>query len=162
MARNDGCGRVKPFASQRIPRALDVLGRERLAVVPLHTLVQLEGELGFALVPLPALGQIGHDGVEAVEGLLLVEKHQVVEHGHERLHRGNGRLFMDGAARRVVAMVDAQRAALLLGQGGRNAQNRNENPGDARGEHCTHDCPPIGPPRNGLEVHSSRQPHLIE
>src|SRR5262249_5324235 len=38
------------------------------------------------------------------------------EHAHERLHGGDGGLFMDRRAGEVVAVVDAQRAARLLGE----------------------------------------------
>ena len=51
-----------------------------------------------------------------LSGLLLVEQDEVVEHGHEGLHRGDGRFLVDRGAGQVVAMVDAQRAALLLRQ----------------------------------------------
>ena len=107
---------VLVLAGQLVPGALHVLGRERLAVVPLDALAQLEGQLGLARVPGPALGEVGHDGLGRVQRLLLIEHHQVVEDAHERLHRRDGGLLVDRGAGQVVAMVDAQRAALLLRQ----------------------------------------------
>ena len=104
------------------------LARERLAVMPFDALAQLEGQLGLAVVPGPALRQVGHDGLGRVERLVLVVDDEVVEDAHEGLHRGDGGFLVDRAAGQVVAMVDAQRAALLLRQGGTSCQ--------ADGKHC--------------------------
>ena len=114
------------LAEQRMPGALHVLGRERLAVVPLHALAQFERELGLAVVPRPARSQVGHDRLQAVQRLVLVEQHKVVEHGHERLNDRDRQLLVHGRARRIVAMIDAQRAALLLRRRGfrRRQQHR--------------------------------------
>ena len=102
------------LAQERVPCALHVLGRERFAVVPLHALAQLESQLGLAVVPCPARSQVGHDCLQAVQRLVLVEQHQIVEYGHERLNDRDGRLLMHGRAGWIVAMIDAERAALLL------------------------------------------------
>ena len=105
---------VGVLAGQLVPGALHVLGGERLAVVPFDARVQLEGELGLGRIPRPAVGQIRHDGFGRIERLGLVEDDEIVEDAHEGLHRVDGRFLMDRGARRLVAMVDAQRAALLL------------------------------------------------
>jgi hypothetical protein len=107
------------LAGQRMPRALHVLGRERLAVMPLDALPQFEGQFGVACVPGPALPQLGHDALEAVEWLGLIEQHEIVEHRHERLRDGDGGLLVQRSAWRVVAMVDPERTALFLGIGSR-------------------------------------------
>src|SRR6516164_7281409 len=65
---------------QQIPGALDVLRRERLAVVPFDAMPQRQGQLGSFLVPRPARRQIGHDRLEAVLLDMLVEHNEVVEH----------------------------------------------------------------------------------
>jgi len=49
------------LAADQVPSALNVLGRERLAVVPLDALLR-----GPLLVPRPASREIGHDRSEAV------------------------------------------------------------------------------------------------
>ena len=97
-----------------MPGALHVLGGEGLAVVPLDAFSQLEGQLGLARVPRPALAELRHDGGEAVQRLGLVEQHEIVEHRHEGLGDRDGGLLVQRGARRVVAMVDPERAALLL------------------------------------------------
>ena len=48
----------------QVEGALDVLGRERLAIVPLDALGELEGHTRLGCVPGPAESEIRHDGVE--------------------------------------------------------------------------------------------------
>ena len=100
-----------------------VLGRERLAVVPCHTLAQLEGELGAARVPSPAFRQIGDDRLRAVAGFHRIEQHEIVEHRHGRHDRRDRRFLVDRQARGIGADVAAQRAAGFLGEGRRRAQH---------------------------------------
>ena len=62
---------VLGFAEQQVEGAADVLGGERLAVMPFHALAQLERDPFSVLAPAPALGQIRNDRVQAVaRGLL--------------------------------------------------------------------------------------------
>jgi len=57
---------------------LDILGRERLAIVPSNTLAQWQGQVGPVLVPRPAGREIGHDRGEAVLLHVLIEHDQIV------------------------------------------------------------------------------------
>ena len=107
------------LAGQQVEGADDVLGREGLAVVPLHAALQLEGEILVVGAPAPRLGEVGDDGLRAVLRLALVVEHQVVEQRHEGDDRGVGRLLVDRGAGRIVAMIHFQHAAALLGE--RNA-----------------------------------------
>jgi hypothetical protein len=101
-----------------VPGALHVCRRERLAVVPLHPLAKLEGELGAARIPRPALGQVRHDRVDAWARRVLLEQHEVVEDGHEGHDGRNRQLLMDRCTRRVRADEEAKRAARFLRRGG--------------------------------------------
>src|SRR5262247_2934404 len=66
-------------AVETMPGARNVLGRERLAVVPGDARPEREAELGARGVPGPAFGQLGDDAIEGVARLVRVETHQVVE-----------------------------------------------------------------------------------
>ncbi len=143
-----GLARVAPqpqrlggLAGQHVEGADDVPGREGLAVMPLHALLQLEGEVLVVGAPAPGPGEVGDDVLDAVLRLALVVEHQVVEQRHEGHHRRVGRLLVDRGARRVVAMVHAERAAALLchraacvkctrtqNQGGREASQQGHRP----------------------------------
>src|SRR5262249_40022929 len=104
-------------------------GGEGLAVVPLHVLPEEEDELPVAVLPGPALGELGDDGVHAMGGLERVEEHEVAEARHGRPHRGDGRALMDGEALgQVLAQAEGERAARAgrLAQSGRG-QTRGEN-----------------------------------
>src|SRR6266478_4048134 len=103
------------LALQQVPGALDILGGQRLAVVPLDALVQLEGQPGAVLVPRPALGQFGHDRLHAVLLHVLVVQNEVVKHPHHRAQRKDGGFFVDRHAGRAVDRVGLQYAALFLG-----------------------------------------------
>src|SRR5271166_2136863 len=65
-------------AGEEIPGAFDVLGGERLAVVPFDALTQREGQLGPLFVPGPAGGKVRDDRPQAVLRHVLIEYHQVV------------------------------------------------------------------------------------
>lgn len=49
------------FLQQKVPCALDVLRRERPAVMPLHPLAQRKGQFGSVLAPGPASCQVRDD-----------------------------------------------------------------------------------------------------
>jgi hypothetical protein len=117
-----GAQLVLALAGQEVEGADHVLGRERLAVMPLHALLELEGQ-GLAVgAPRPRLGELGHDRLRAVLCLRLIVDDQVVEHPHHRDDRRVGRRFMDRQGRRVVAVVHLQDASALLSE--RNAGRR--------------------------------------
>jgi hypothetical protein len=114
-----GLARIDPqlgaaLSLQQIPGAFDVGGGEWLAVVPFDLVPQFEGQVLAVIAPRPALGQIGDDRAEAVLRHVLVEHDQIVEDGHDRHHRRDRHLLEDRHARRAVAMIEPQNAALLL------------------------------------------------
>src|SRR5262249_37760383 len=108
---------AQPFlglAEEKVEGAADVLRREWLAVVPFDPLAQLERDALAVIAPAPAFSEIRHDGVEAVAGLVLIKQNEIVEHRHERIDRRDGSFLVDRPGRRVVAMVEFERSALLL------------------------------------------------
>ena len=114
-------------AQQQVEGAGDVLGAERLAVVPAHALAHGEGQPGVAVLPLPLRGQVGHDRLEAVLRRVLIEHHEVVVERHERHGDGHRRLLVDRGAGRRVHVLDAEHAAgFLRGRGTAEAQRRRE------------------------------------
>ena len=70
------------LAEQQVPGAFHIGGGERLAVVPLDALAQLEGELGAVFVPAPAFSQVRNDGVETVLRHVMPVHDEVVEDAH--------------------------------------------------------------------------------
>src|SRR3989441_12957779 len=95
------CAKRWPDASGPITRFwLDVLGRERLAVVPLHVGPEQEDQLAIALLPRPSVGELPDDRVDAVGRLHWIEEHQIVEARHGRPHRGDRRALVDREALR--------------------------------------------------------------
>ena len=113
------------LADQHPPGALHVLGGKRLAVVPLHALAQLEGQFGVGCVPRPAFGEIGDHGLEALMRLGGIEHDEIVEHGRKRHHRSDGRFFQQRCRRRIVVVIEPERAALFL-RGGRACRAQRE------------------------------------
>ena len=111
---------IRRRAGQQVPGAFHVGRGEGLAVVPFDAAAQREGQCFAVLAPLPALGEVGHDAVEAVLPLVLVEHDEVVEHPHHRQHHGDRAFFVDRHAGGAVAVGDAQDTALLLRPGGAN------------------------------------------
>ena len=101
-------------AQQQVEGAGDVLGAERLAVVPLHALAQGEHQLPVVVLPLPLGGEVGHDRLEAVLRRVLVEHHEVVVERHERHGDGHRRLLVDRGAGRRVHVLDPEHAAGFL------------------------------------------------
>src|SRR5215813_1592428 len=53
------------LTGQQIPGAFDVIGSERLAVVPFDPLTQRESQLHAVLIPRPTRGQVRHDRLQA-------------------------------------------------------------------------------------------------
>ena len=125
-----GAQLFRRFLHQQIVRALDVPRRERLAVMPLDALTQLEGQPGAVLAPGPLGCQIRNDRLKA--GLLhaLVEQHQIVEHPHHRPHRKGGRLLQDGHGGRAVWGVDLEDPSRLLRQDGAAGGHAGQEPKD--------------------------------
>ena len=94
-------------------REFDVLRRERLAVVPLHPLAQVESIGAVCLVIVPALGEGGNDLIIAVVRGQAVEEQQVDL--AVLVHRGIDARVVSGAVdergRRVGRRVSAAPAA---------------------------------------------------
>ena len=86
---------VRQLALQQIDGAFHVIGGERLAVMPFHAGMQLEGQGFAAIAPGPAIRQFRPDRVRAVLGDVLIEDHQIVENAHERHVVGERRFLMD-------------------------------------------------------------------
>src|SRR4029077_19022572 len=72
-------GRGLRRLANQIERVLDVLGAERLPVVPSHVASQEEDQFAVILLPLPSLGELADDGVRAMRGLQRIEQHEVAE-----------------------------------------------------------------------------------
>src|SRR4051812_24717349 len=66
-------------SEQHVPRAFNILRRERLAIVPFDTVAYPKRQLRPALVPRPFAGQIRHDGLNVVLWHMLVVHDEVVE-----------------------------------------------------------------------------------
>src|SRR5437867_11553458 len=96
---SDGAWPVRGF-SEEVERVLDVLGRERLDVVPLHVAPEQEDRLAIALLPRPSFGKLPDDRVDAVGRLHWIEEHQIVEARHGRPRRGDRRALVDREALR--------------------------------------------------------------
>ena len=96
------------------------------------------------VVPRPARRQVGHDRVDALVRLRWIEHHEVVEDRHERAVDRHRRLLEDRGARRVVAVIDAQRAALLLRGGGAGGAGQCKQRERRRSQASRHDIPPGG------------------
>jgi hypothetical protein len=105
------------LAVEPVPSALHVLGGERLAVVPRNPLAQLESQLCPALIPHPALGELGNDRIDAADGLHGIEHDKPVEDGPGGHHRGKAYFLQDRQAGGIGADVDIQRSAVLLSRG---------------------------------------------
>src|SRR5712671_1561874 len=104
------------LAGQKVPGALDVLGREGLAVVPFDALARREPQLGALLVPRPAGGQIRDDRLQAGLWHVLLVHDEVVENTHHRPLRRACRFFEDRHARRAVEVRESEDAPLPLGE----------------------------------------------
>ena len=95
---------------------LDVPGRERLAVVPLHVPPQEEHQVPVAVLPGPLLGQLAHDGVGRLRRLGGIEVDQVVEARRGGPHRGDrGRLEDRQALGQLLPLHHGQDPAVLGG-----------------------------------------------
>src|SRR5207245_5365590 len=66
---------------QEVECVLDVLGAERLAVVPPHVASEEEDQLAIVLLPRPALGELADDGVHAVCGFSGSKSTRLLKHG---------------------------------------------------------------------------------
>ena len=112
------------LADQHVPGALHVLGGKRLAVMPFHAFVQFKCQFCVGRVPRPARREIGHHGFgSSAVRLRRIEHDQIIEDRHERRIDRDRRLLEDRSARRVVAVIEAQRAALFLRRGGAGGES---------------------------------------
>src|SRR4051812_22833646 len=84
--------------------------------MPLDALAQSKGQGLPVFAPLPGSGKFRPDRLNAVPGHMLVEQHEVVEHGHEGDDDGRRPLLLDRWARRRVDVRNGDRAAALLCQ----------------------------------------------
>ena len=119
-----------PFVHPQIVGAYDVLGGERLAVMPLDALTQLEGEPHAVLAPRPRGREIRDDRLEADLFNALVEQRQIIEHPHHRPDGEDGGFLQDGHGGRAVRQVDPERAAGLLRQDGAAGSHADQKPKD--------------------------------
>src|SRR5262245_51636368 len=85
--------------------AFDVLGGERLAIVPGDALAQWKSQLGSILVPRPTGGEIRHHRLQRVLRHILLEDDEVVEYAHHRPLGEDRRFLVDRHARRAVETV---------------------------------------------------------
>src|SRR5690349_9637552 len=69
-------------AEQQVPGALNVLGSEGSAVMPLHTFAQPESQLTTVLVPRPVRREVRHDGLQTVLRLVLLVNDKIVGYSH--------------------------------------------------------------------------------
>jgi hypothetical protein len=98
--------------AQHVEGERDVLGGERLAVVPLHVLAEEEHEVPVVVLPRPPLGEIPDDGVHALRRLRGIEEDEVVEARQRRkAGRGRGGLVHGEALGRILALHDVEDAA---------------------------------------------------
>jgi hypothetical protein len=105
---------LRRLAEQQVPGAFDVIGRERMAVVPFDALAQPERQLAAVLVPRPVGRQIRDDRLQAVLCHILLIHDEVVEDAHHRPVDRARRLLVHRHARRAVEMGHPQDAALFL------------------------------------------------
>src|SRR6516162_9083688 len=122
--------------------------------MPFDTLMQLERERKVVAAPGPTVGKLGHDGAQTVLRLVLIIDDQVVENRHRRHVHRERRFFVDREARRRLAMMDVQDAAVfrlgrLCGES-RETSERSRRQGD---EFCSH-----YPPRDADAAQTGWQP----
>ena len=110
------------LAEQHVPGALDVLGGERMPVMPMNTLAQVKGQFSAVLVPRPVGGEVRHDRSEGVLRGMLVENDEVVEHRHHWRDGRNRHFFERRHAGRAVAMGNLENASRFLRRCGPNSE----------------------------------------
>ena len=106
----------RPVSEYQVPRAFDVCGGERLAVVPAYPVAEMKRQLRHIGVPRPFRGQIGNDRIQPVLRNILLEYDEIVEHGHHRILGRVERLLMNRHAGGAVVLINSQHAPLLLCQ----------------------------------------------
>src|SRR5262249_26029883 len=116
-------------AEDQVPRALDVDRGKGLAVMPFHSLPDTKCESCLRSVPRPLRRELRLDVVNPVLSLMLIEQHEIVEHGHSRVLRRVERLFMDRHAGGAVVLKDSQRAARFLRHRGKRKCNNEQSGG---------------------------------
>jgi hypothetical protein len=114
----------------QIVGAYDILGGERLAVMPLDAPTQLEGESHAVLAPRPPGREFGDDRLEAGVFNVLVKQRQIIEHPHHRPDGEDGGFLQGRHAGRAVRRVDLQNASGLLCQGGIDGTRASQKPND--------------------------------
>ena len=125
---------LSALPDQHPPRALHVLCRERLAVVPFDALPKLEGQFRVGGIPGPVLGEIRNHGVDAFVNLGRIEHDEIVEDRREWRHRGNRRFLVQRGRGRIVVVIEPERAALLLRNGGASGNQCDAKEHHERGE----------------------------
>ncbi len=105
---------VGRFTLHQVQGAFDVLGGERLAVMPFDALAQAEGQPRFVLVPRPFASEVGDDRIDAGLRDMLVIHDQIVEDSHHRPLSGDGGFLMDRHAGGAVEKIHLQHAARFL------------------------------------------------
>src|SRR5438270_828505 len=81
--------RVEPepwagLAEQHVPGAFDIFRRKGLSIVPLDARAKLKGYYRPFVAPRPFLGEVRHNGRQAVLRDILLVEHQIVEYRHAR------------------------------------------------------------------------------
>ena len=109
-------------------RELDVVGRERLAVVPLDVFVQVESIGAVRLVIVPALGESRNDPVIAVVRGQAVEEQQIdlAVLVHRRIDARVVSGAVDERGRRVVGRIAAALPAGGEGEEHREGQQKSQ------------------------------------
>src|SRR4029453_8598409 len=106
-----GLGRL----ARHVEGVLHVARGEGLAVVPLHVLPQEEDEIAVVVLPGPSLGELGYDGVGALERLERVEEDEVRVARRHGPDIGDGGRLVGEEPRRVLDEHGLEYAAFLGG-----------------------------------------------
>src|SRR5215813_728195 len=120
------------LAGQQIPGAFDVIGSERLAVVPFDPLTQREGQLHAVLTPRPTRGQVRHNRLQAGLRYILLIHDQIVKDVHHWLFGSTRRFLEDRHAGRAVKVRESENTSLFLGKRRITTRQRDQHSADSR------------------------------
>src|SRR3954451_6611751 len=139
---------VLRLALQQLKRALDVLGRERFAVMPFDALAQFKRQVFAVLAPRPAFAKVGNDRLQASLRHVLLIHDKIVEDAHHWPLACNRRLLMDRHAGWAVEKIQLEDATRLLRECRRETQcDREQQPKRCRkSDSYRHHSPPCSWP----------------